>query len=266
MQLDRTADLLLDVEWYAKFGDNYFIATLQLILEKTPFSRWRTLKVHISGESQEDVSWSSAEALMNLESLSVLDRTDTAFLSVIDRMMTSRLNVLDLCTPRADFMTTFAKSFANISYLALKAPQFPVDIPFLPENVVILQHDYGRRHLFPHIHTYRLVEGLFYGGNNVDLRNMTILTVRQTLIIICRVFLPALRELTLGSLWMPQDGEIEAPSLDILHFRDDNGKDDPLKTYHFRIRDTFCRQIPPSLPTGICRVQLSLHFWPSRAR
>jgi hypothetical protein len=45
MQFDRTADLLLNVEWCAVVGDEYFLATLRLIRNKAPFSRWRTLLV-----------------------------------------------------------------------------------------------------------------------------------------------------------------------------------------------------------------------------
>ena len=155
MQMDRTANLLLDVDWTAQIGDRFFVATLQLIHEKAPFSRWRTLNVDLFGRLQDDAPWASLNAFTNLESLVVWHWSENSIHSVIDRMITSRLKVLDVRWPAlpAELLTSFAKSLTWISFLRLERVRLHKSTPFLPANVVNLQLDSADDHPFPLIRT-----------------------------------------------------------------------------------------------------------------
>jgi hypothetical protein len=224
MQLDRAANRPLDVTWIAEIGDEIFNTTLQLFREKAPLSRWRTLRLEMYGGIYDEPPWSPADAFTNLESLHVLSCSGNSFLDIIDRTITSRFKVLNLRTWEADITTTFPKSLMQISSLVLKCPPDPDDIAFFPNNVVNLQLDSGDTHPFPHVQTYELMECTFTGSNSIDLRSMTTLTIRGDLRIKGPVFLPILRDLTLGTLNIDAKAEIEAPALDILYFTDNNGR------------------------------------------
>jgi hypothetical protein len=224
MQLDRTADRLLDVTWVAGMSDELFAGTLQLIRQKAPFSRWRSLKVKIFRESPAGAPWSASDTFTNLESLLVWQGTDNAIISAIDGTITSRLDVLDLRTWsigwHTNIMTYFARSFTHISTLLLFSfPSVPGTSP-LPANVINLRVEQQSEHLFPYIQTYELKECTFARRNSIDLRSMTTLIVRGHLTITCQVFLPALREFKIGTLRMDIEEKIEAPALVILHFID----------------------------------------------
>jgi hypothetical protein len=224
IQLDRTADLLLDVEWFAEIGDECFFRTLQLIREKAPFSRWRTLTVRLIGGSPEMSPWSSFDRFTNLESVCVWYRTHHSIITIIDRTITSRLKVLDLDTwgpLRPEHPTTsLAKSLTYISTLRAQGVRQTGNTPILPANVVNLHLIGGDLHQFPHIETYDMRECTFNRHANIDLRRMTTFIVRGDLVIRsdCCVNLPALREFSLGALWIWDRGSIEAPALDILRF------------------------------------------------
>ena len=225
MQLDRTADRLLDVTWIAGMSDELFVGTLHLIREKAPFSRWRTLRVKLLGDLHIDAPWSTFDAFANLESLLVWKGTDDTIIGVIDATITSRLDVLDLRTwPegwRTNIMTSFPRSFTHISSLLLVSYPSTLGTPSLPANVAKLQLDRQRQqHLFPHVQTYELGECTFSRRNSIDLRSMTTLIVKDNLTITCQVLLPALRELKIGTLWIDTHEKIEAPALDILCFTD----------------------------------------------
>jgi hypothetical protein len=228
MQLGRTANLPLDVEWHAYVGDEFFVAALQVIREKAPFSRWRTLQMNISGGSRDDAPWSTADAFTNLESLIVCNGSDNAIFDVIDRTTTSRLKILDVIWYSAsptEIVTSFAKSLNHISTLRLQAHQVTQHMPLLPANVVHLQLASGQEHRFPHICTYKIRECSFASMDSIDLRRMTVLTVSRALTVSLNgyVFLPALRELSLGTIILRGGARIEAPALDILFFMTSNG-------------------------------------------
>jgi hypothetical protein len=221
MQLDRTADLLLDVEWNAEIGGTFFAATVQLIRQKAPFSRWRTLDIYLSGGSHENAPWSSVDAFTNLEVL--LNWHGTDIVCIIDRTITSRLKVLDLrfsSTSVPAITSSFPKSLAHISTLRLFELHVPPDTPFPSKNVINLQLERSEQHSFPHIRTYQLRICEFYVRSRADLRSMTTLIVTESLTIRsnCQILLPALRQLKLGSLGMSIGATLEAPLLDCLHF------------------------------------------------
>jgi hypothetical protein len=215
---------LLDVKWKAKIGDEGLVATLQLIREKAPFSRWRTLDIEMSGRSHGNALWSSSDAFTNLEVLRgwcETKETDDTIFDLIDRTVTSRLKVLDLTlTSTSPSMLSFPKSLTHISTLCLHLLFPEPNTPFPPKNVINLQVGGGQFHLFPHIRTYEL--GFCIFTNSMDLRNMTTLIVTDILTILsnCQIFLPALRELKLATLEMATGATIEAPLLDHLHFTD----------------------------------------------
>jgi hypothetical protein len=222
MQLDRTADLLLDVDWMAMIGEEFFVATLRLIRQKAPFSRWRTLRLVLPRGPNQSIHWSTSDAFTNLQSLSVWHRTDTTILRIIDGTITSHLDVLDLTTWSASqhpsTMVSFPRSFTHISSLLLGSLPSTLDTPFLPANVVSLQLDEAGAHPFPHIQTYMLKACLFLQTNTINLGNVTTLIVRGPIRIACEVLLPALLQLTLSTIQMDPDGRIEAPALNTLSF------------------------------------------------
>jgi hypothetical protein len=189
----------LDVKWDAQLGDEFFAGTLQLICEKAPFFRWRTLELFMLNNNwYAGTPWSSADAFTNLESLYIFDGTDNTILGVIDHTVTSRLKVLNLGSwpeaSQANIMPSFARSFAYISSFCLKSLYWNQNVLFLPANVVNLQLEQGHQHPFPNIQTYKLEECIFVQGNGLDLQNMTTLIVSGRLKIDsnCQVFLPAL--------------------------------------------------------------------------
>jgi hypothetical protein len=228
MQLDRSGDLLLDVTWFAEIGDNFFVATLQLIRQKAPFSRWRSLTVFLSGESSSNSSWSSVDAFTNLESITVGRLPSYVMSGVIDRTTTSSLKALNVIwpsAPTAEILTSFAKSLTHISSLNLHRLQFTEHMPFLPTNVVNLQLHSEREHRFPHVQTYTVRECIFEGIDTIDLRRMTTLIVSKILTVHadCHVLLPALRELKLATLIMHPGAQIEAPALDTVYLMKTEG-------------------------------------------
>ena len=186
MQLDRIANLLLDVEWITRVDDEFFVATLRLIREKAPFRRWRTLKMDLSGHLRHDASLSSIGAFTNLEVLVVCGNPHFSVLGVIDCMITSRLKVLDVTGPSRlrDILRPFEKSLTHISSLRLR------------------------------LENYRSSRDCI-----MDLQRVTTLTITGTLTIgpNLQVFLPALREIRLGMLQMDHNAKIEAPALNHLH-------------------------------------------------
>jgi hypothetical protein len=223
MQIDRTANLLLDVKWSAWAGDKYYVATLHLIREKAPFSRWRSLHVQILGRAHDEALWSTAGSFTNLESLLVWAGKENAVNSSIDRTITSHLKVLEITFPYVNpekIMTWFAESLTHISTLRLRILHPIPNGPFLPANVVNLELDQGERHPFPHIQTYKLRECIFREHNGFYLRSMTTMIVNRHLQINphVQVSLPALQKLTLGTLEMDTSSIFEAPALDTLHF------------------------------------------------
>jgi F-box-like len=228
MQLDRTGKRPLDVEWIAGIGHDFLIGTLQIIREKAPFSRWRSLKAYVVRESHKDAPWSSLDAFTNLETLQVYCGTDYASIGAIDRTVTSRLKVLELCRWPAseleDSMTSFATSFTHISTFIFGWVTPAVYTPILRENIVHLRLGSGEGHLFPHIRTYEVEKCIFNRMTRIDLRNMTVLTVTGCLKIEpdCQVSLPALRELKLQTLQMAIGTKLETPALDALHFTNIN--------------------------------------------
>jgi F-box-like len=154
MQLDRTANLLLDVEWGAEIGDEFFVATLHLIREKAPFSRWRKLDIDLFSRLHENAPWSSVDAFTSLEVLCCGYMIDNTIYGIIDRTITSRLKLLNFRfyqTPTTALMSLFPKLFTHISTLSVLSLRIPDDTPFPPKNVVKLQLDEGRQHPFPHI-------------------------------------------------------------------------------------------------------------------
>jgi hypothetical protein len=223
MQLDRTADLLLDVEWIAVIGTEYFVATLQLLREKAPFSQWKTMTLRLYGGSHEDSPWSSVDAFTNLESVTVGDGSDDAIFGVIDRTITSRLKDFNVRWGSAStekITASFATSLTHISSFYIQRLHFPDHMPFLPTNVVKLRVDSGQEHCFPHVQTYTVRKCIFAGMDTIDLRRMTTLIVTTSLTVNfnCHVLLPALRELKLATLILLTGAQIEAPALDIVHF------------------------------------------------
>jgi hypothetical protein len=223
MQLERTADSLLDVEWITVIGSEYFVATLQLIREKAPFSRWKTMTLGLYGGWREDSPWSSVDAFTNLESVTVGDGSDDAIFGVIDRTSTSRLkdfNVRWGSTSTEKIMASFRTSLTHISSFYIERLHFPDHMSFLPTNIVKLQVDSGQEHCFPHVQTYTVKECIFGGMGTIDLRRMTTLIVSKSLTVNfnCHVLLPALRELKLATLILLSGSQIEAPALDIVHF------------------------------------------------
>jgi hypothetical protein len=229
MQLDRTANLLLDVEWLAEIGEKFFVATLALIRQKAPFSRWGTLRVRICGGSPQSSPWSpTADAFTNLKSL-FWHGTDIATIRAIDDTITSHLDVLVLPNwpeaVHAKMITYFKRSFTHISSLILISFPPTQDTPFLPANIVNIQLNRGREHPFPHVQTYTLMGCTFVQSNTINLENMTSLIVNGPLTIACQVFLPALQQLTLNTLCMDADGRIEAPALNMLYLKHTPGVD-----------------------------------------
>jgi hypothetical protein len=234
MQLDRTANLLLDVEFYIpNVADEFSVAVLQLLCQKAPFSRWRTLEMQTKPRSRriaaatpwsaDDAPWSAADAFTNLESLLVCDGNNNPIIRAIDHRITSRLKYLEVnghgVAPE-DLLTCFAKSLTHISTLCL---DYLLPMPyrsFLSVNVVNLELGSAYYHFFPHIQTYTLIGCSFTQTSSVDLRSMTTLIVTNILEIEynVQVSLPALRELKLGHLKMMRRAKIEAPALDILYF------------------------------------------------
>ena len=189
MQLDRTADLPLHVNWYADADSDYFVGTLQLIREKAPFFRWRTLLINLSNKSQGNIPWSSVDAFTNLETLTVWRGEEKTILNVLDRTITSRLKVLNLMACHTNILTTLAKSLAHISTLVFRYHKSA--LPVLPDNVVNLHLGEGQHHPFPHIQMYELRWCTFHGEDGANLQNMTTLTVTEFLIINGQVLLPA---------------------------------------------------------------------------
>jgi hypothetical protein len=224
IQLDRTANLLLDVEWFAEIGDEIFLRTLQLIREKAPFSRWKKLTIRLSGEVPENSPWSSVDAFTNLEYLCVWYRTHSSVISFLDRTITSRLKVLDLDTwPSSQLehlLASFAKASTYISTLHAQSIRQTQNAPIPPANVVNLRLPGESQHQFPHIKTYNIGHCTFDRHADIDLRSLTTLIVGRGLAIRpnCRVVLPALRELRLETLEIGDSASIEAPVLDILCF------------------------------------------------
>jgi hypothetical protein len=238
MQLDRTANLLLDLRIYIPdVADKFFVAVLQMLCEKAPISRWRTLKMKIQSDWMaavtpwfaDDAPWSAADAFTNLESLIVHNENiwgDHPITRAIDRRITSRLKDLEVMSPDIppeNLLTCFAKSLTHISSLRLDSlPPIPW-ISFLPANVVNLKVNWAYHHYFPHIQTYTLKGCEFTQMDSVDLRNMTTLIVTTILVIKYEISLPALRELKLGHLQIMGLAEIETPALNILYFMGPSG-------------------------------------------
>jgi F-box-like len=225
MQLDRTANQLLDVEWTADIREASFVAILQWIRRKAPFSRWRALELYICGRSPDGSPWSTFDAFPNLKSLYISNGTESSILRVIDSTITSHLEVLDLSTWDADWladmMEYFTRPFSHVSSLYLSTLPSTRHTPLLPANIVNLRLCYGTYHLFPHILTYRPRNCAFIESSVINLGNMTTLIVNGHLRVACQVFFPALRQLTMRSLWMDTDGRIEAPALNTLHLKHD---------------------------------------------
>jgi hypothetical protein len=223
MELDRTADLPLDLTWTAQIGDGFFIDTLFLLRAKAPFHRWRTLTVQIIGGSRDEVPWSPIDVFTNLESLTVGYGTHITFISAIDRTIISHLKMLNLRDWRNASLGAVMKSFArSLNYIStFMWTSMPPTSP-LPKNIVKVQLETGRHHFLPHIQTYEVDICKFGQGSGLDLANTTTLVVSTRLEIEsdCQVLLPALRELRLAAISMDRGSRFEAPALNTLHYLD----------------------------------------------
>jgi hypothetical protein len=229
LQLDHTANQLLDVTWIAGISDKCFMDTLQFIREKAPFSRWRTLRVFISSGLPDDVPWSSADAFPNLESLIIRGEMDRNLLSVMDCTTTSRLKVLDLSAvpfiEASDMLLSFAKSLRHTSSLLIKGFYWSSEEPVIPANVVNLHLEWAYHDPPPHVETYKIWQREFNQHRIINLRNTTTLIVEMTLVLCpyCQVVLPALRTLKLRTLRICSGAKLEAPALEVLHFMNECG-------------------------------------------
>jgi hypothetical protein len=225
MQFDRAGGLLLDVIWIDDVISEWNSRVIQIIQQKAPISRWRSLTVCLWGrDATPDNLFGPNDAFTNLKELSILCRTVEPVIRAMDRLTTSKLQVLDLNDWYLihDLEDLYFESLNTISTLILPKRQNPfANNYFLPPNVTNLQANWRHGHPFPHLQTYKLMQCTFRRRRLIDLRNLTSLVVTAALEVYsgCEVKLPSLLHFTHATIRLGSLAKFEAPLLETLHIK-----------------------------------------------
>ena len=141
-------------------------------------------------------------------------------LETIDLTTTSKLQPLevrDSQMTQTEMETKYKSMMQHIRLLKI----FSKEITSIPSNILDLDADIRRTHLFPHVGRYKLTLCVFEASPSSDLRNLTSLTVTTAIMLHngTTVYLLALRRLSFRSI--ATGGRVgfkfEAPILETLH-------------------------------------------------
>ena len=224
MQLDRSANQLLDITWIYDATTKYRNDIFLWMVEHAPCERWRSLELTVRGQPDEgELSLAKEQSFTNLEYFHPISVSLKSIVQAIEHTESNKLRRLDLRFFRQripDIYTTYSRILTRISRLDLPRHSFATEPP-LPQNITTLRARMRSVHIFPHIHTYDIGQCIFESTSNVDLQRLTSLSIVALLDIAadCQVTLPALRHLTYRKIHLAQDARIDTPMLETLHVR-----------------------------------------------
>jgi hypothetical protein len=219
IQLGRTNGLPLDVEWLSNTSLGFDPRLLDLIRQKGPFSRWRTLKVRFM--AVEAFAPDSCDVFSNLESLIILPSIFNRILQTIEWTTTSKLQFLELQDQgtqvkwEADYMGMVGRLTQRITRLKISSG----DTLPIARNIRKVLASAQATHYIPYLKEYTLSLCHFGYSSQRNLESLTRLTVTLGLEMHrdAKVYLPALRHLALGALITGSHSKIDAPVLQTLH-------------------------------------------------
>jgi F-box-like len=230
MQLDRTAQLPLEVFWEREESDRRNNVIEDLIRRKGHFSRWRSLRARFEYHAEDaEPVFHPTDIFKNLEYLELLSSPSQNYpmvsyehpiLHSIDRSVTSKFHTLNLRSSELQ-PEVFGRLYGNMIGQARKLvlnPRASVTEP-LPAGITTLEVDTGHRHPIPHIQTYRLRVCFFTSKYPIDLQRLTSLTVDDVLILLSHtvLLLPSLQGITFCAIAMEERAEFKCPSLQSMH-------------------------------------------------
>jgi F-box-like len=240
MQLDRTAGKPLDVVWESDQPLAHLSKLLDLLRLKGPFSRWRTLQIHVRAgghdddEGEENI-FHPGDAFSNLESITIFPSFRSSIFRVLNRTTTSKLQVLDHCPTGSPGEVTLLDCTDMVRRIFHLKTTFLVR-DSLPSNITHLDTTYEQSHRFPHLTTYRITTCIFSPTHPADLRCLeTLKTAALRIFDDIEVSLPALRYLTCGIIQLQEGSKIITPLLESMHISEPEAGDSndpwPLRDY-----------------------------------
>jgi F-box-like len=229
MQLDRTAQLPLEVFWQREGSDGRNGVIDDLIRRKGHFSRWRSLKARFEYHAEDaEPVFHPTDIFKNLEYLEILDPShshpvdsyEQPILHSIDRLVTSKFHTLNLRSSELQ-PEVFGKLYGNlmryVRTLILSQKVFITEQ--LLTSITTLEVDSAIMHPLPHIQAYRLGTCFFTSEHPIDLQRLTSLTVDDVLILLSHtvLLLPSLQTLRFSAILLHERAEFKCPSLQSIH-------------------------------------------------